>query len=140
MEDLFKICGIVNLKKGEGRTIKAGGMWVYDNEIESIMGDAPDGTLVEVHDFDGYFMGIGFINRRSKLTVRMMSRHQHVIDEDFIEQRVRDCVEYRKHTVDMSSCRLVFGEADFLPGLLTKFSDVLVVESLLRWELTDSSQ
>lgn len=131
MEDLFKICGIVNLKKGEGRTIKAGGMWVYDNEIESIMGDAPDGTLVEVHDFDGYFMGIGFINRKSKLTVRMMSRHQHVIDEDFIEQRVRDCVEYRKHTVDMSSCRLVFGEADFLPGIvIDKFSDVLVVESL----------
>lgn len=131
MEDLFKICGIVNLKKGEGRTIKAGGMWVYDNEIESIMGDAPDGTLVEVHDFDGYFMGIGFINRRSKLTVRMMSRHQHVIDEDFIEQRVSDCVEYRKHTVDMSSCRLVFGEADFLPGIvIDKFSDVLVVESL----------
>ena len=131
MEDLFKICGIVNLKKGEGRTIKAGGMWVYDNEIESIMGDAPDGTLVEVHDFDGYFMGIGFINRRSKLTVRMMSRHQHVIDEDFIEQRVRDGVEYRKHTVDMSSCRLVFGEADFLPGIvIDKFSDVLVVESL----------
>lgn len=131
MEDLFKICGIVNLKKGEGRTIKAGGMWVYDNEIESIMGDAPDGTFVEVHDFDGYFMGIGFINRRSKLTVRMMSRHQHVIDEDFIEQRVRDCVEYRKHTVDMSSCRLVFGEADFLPGIvIDKFSDVLVVESL----------
>lgn len=131
MEDLFKICGIVNLKKGEGRTIKAGGMWVYDNEIESIMGDAPDGTLVEVHDFDGYFMGIGFINRRSKLTVRMMSRHQHVIDEDFIEQRVRDCVEYRKYTVDMSSCRLVFGEADFLPGIvIDKFSDVLVVESL----------
>lgn len=131
MEDLFKICGIVNLKKGEGRTIKAGGMWVYDNEIESIMGDAPDGTLVEVHDFDGYFMGIGFINRRSKLTVRMMSRHQHVIDEDFIEQRVRECVEYRKHTVDMSSCRLVFGEADFLPGIvIDKFSDVLVVESL----------
>ena len=88
-------------------------------------------TLVEVHDFDGYFMGIGFINRRSKLTVRMMSRHQHVIDEDFIEQRVRDCVEYRKHTVDMSSCRLVFGEADFLPGIvIDKFSDVLVVESL----------
>lgn len=131
MEDLFKICGIVNLKKGEGRTIKAGGMWVYDNEIESIVGGAPDGTLVEVHDFDGYFMGIGFINRRSKLTVRMMSRHQHVIDEDFIEQRVRDCVEYRKHTVDMSSCRLVFGEADFLPGIvIDKFSDVLVVESL----------
>ncbi len=131
MEDLFKIRGIVSLKKGEGRTLKSGGMWVYDNEIASIAGDAPDGTLAEVHDFDGYFMGIGFINRKSKLTVRMMSRHEHVIDEAFIERRVRSCVDYRKHTVDMSSCRLIFGEADFLPGLVVdKFSDVLVVESL----------
>ena len=130
-EDLYKVCGIVNLKKGEGRTIKAGGMWVYDNEIESIMGDIPDGSLVEVHDFDGYFMGIGFLNRKSKISVRMMSRHAHEIDEAFIEKRVRDCVEYRAKTVDMSSCRLIFGEADFLPGLVVdKFSDVLVVESL----------
>ena len=128
MEDLFKIHGIVNLKKGEG---KAGGMWVYDNEIASTMGEIVDGGLVEVHDFDGYFMGIGYINRRSKITVRMMSRRTREIDRAFIEQRVRACVDYRKHTVDMSSCRLIFGEADFLPGIvIDKFSDVLVVESL----------
>ena len=131
MEDLFKIHGIVNLKKGEGRTLKAGGMWVYDNEIASTMGEIVDGRLVEVHDFDGYFMGIGYINRRSKITVRMMSRRTREIDRAFIEQRVRACVDYRKHTVDMSSCRLIFGEADFLPGIvIDKFSDVLVVESL----------
>lgn len=131
MEDLFKIHGIVNLKKGEGRTLKAGGMWVYDNEIASMMGEIVDGGLVEVHDFDGYFMGVGYINRRSKITVRMMSRRTREIDRAFIEQRVRACVDYRKHTVDMSSCRLVFGEADFLPGIvIDKFSDVLVVESL----------
>ena len=131
MEDLFKIYGIVNLKKGEGRTLKAGGMWVYDNEIASTMGEILDGGLVEVHDFDGYFMGIGYINRRSKITVRMMSRRTREIDRAFIEQRVRACVDYRKHTVDMSSCRLIFGEADFLPGIvIDKFSDVLVVESL----------
>ena len=131
MEDLFKIHGIVNLKKGEGRTLKAGGMWVYDNEIASTMGEIVDGVLVEVHDFDGYFMGIGYINRRSKITVRMMSRRTREIDRAFIEQRVRACVDYRKHTVDMSSCRLIFGEADFLPGIvIDKFSDVLVVESL----------
>lgn len=132
MEDLFKIHGIVNLKKGEGRTLKAGGMWVYDNEIASTMGEIVDGGLVEVHDFDGYFMGIGYINRRSKITVRMMSRRTREIDRAFIEQRVRACVDYRKHTVDMSSCRLIFGEADFLPGIvIDKFSDVLVVESLV---------
>lgn len=131
MEDLFKIHGIVNLKKGDGRTLKAGGMWVYDNEIASTMGEIVDGGLVEVHDFDGYFMGIGYINRRSKITVRMMSRRTREIDRAFIEQRVRACVDYRKHTVDMSSCRLIFGEADFLPGIvIDKFSDVLVVESL----------
>ena len=131
MEDLFKIHGIVNLKKGEGRTLKAGGMWVYDNEIASTMGEIVDGGLVEVHDFDGYFLGIGYINRRSKITVRMMSRRTREIDRAFIEQRVRACVDYRKHTVDMSSCRLIFGEADFLPGIvIDKFSDVLVVESL----------
>ena len=131
MDDLFTIHGIATLKKGEGRTLKAGGMWVDDNEIASTMGEIVDGGLVEVHDFDGYFMGIGYINRRSKITVRMMSRRTREIDRAFIEQRVRACVDYRKHTVDMSSCRLIFGEADFLPGIvIDKFSDVMVVESL----------
>ena len=77
MEDLFKIHGIVNLKKGEGRTLKAGGMWVYDNEIASTMGEIVDGGLVEVHDFDGYGLGKGFINRNSKIRVRMMTRNRH---------------------------------------------------------------
>ena len=51
---------IVTLKKGQGRTIKSGGMWVYGNEIESVMGSFENGDLVEVHDFDGYPMGTGF--------------------------------------------------------------------------------
>ena len=122
---------VVTLKKGEGRTIKAGGAWIFDNEIDTVMGSFENGEIVVVHDFDGYFMGIGYINRRSKITVRMMSRRTREIDRAFIEQRVRACVDYRKHTVDMSSCRLIFGEADFLPGIvIDKFSDVLVVESL----------
>ena len=122
---------IVTLKKGEGRMLKSGGLWIFDNEIASILGSFEDGDIVAVHDFDGYFMGIGYINRRSKITVRMMSRRTREIDRAFIEQRVRACVDYRKHTVDMSSCRLIFGEADFLPGIvIDKFSDVLVVESL----------
>ncbi len=130
-KDLFRIQGIASLKKGEGRAIKSGGLWIYDNEIEDIAQTAEDGGLVEVHDFDGYFMGIGFVNRKSKITVRMLSRHARELDEAFFEKRVRSCVEYRLRTVDMSSCRLIFGEADFLPGLVVdKFSDILVVESL----------
>ena len=132
---------IVTLKKGEGRTIKAGGMWIYDNEVATIVGNFEDGDIVTVHDFDGYFMGYGFANRHSKIFIRLLSRKKDaVIDEAFIEERVRAAWNYRKETVDTSSCRVIFGEADFLPGLvIDKFSDVLVVESLAlgidKWKL-----
>ena len=107
-------------------------MWIYDNEIASILGDFENGDLVTVHDFDGYFMGYGFLNMNSKIRVRMMSRRKdQVIDEAFLERRVRNAWEYRKTVCDTSCCRVIFGEADFLPGLVVdKFSDVLVVESL----------
>jgi 23S rRNA (cytosine1962-C5)-methyltransferase len=120
------------LKKGEGRSLKAGGLWVYDNEIDSIMGTFKNGDIVAVRDFDGYMMGRGFINQNSKIRVRMMTRDkEQLIDREFLKKRVREAWEYRKKTVDTSSCRIVFGEADFLPGIvIDKFSDVLVVESL----------
>ena len=122
----------VILKKGEGRTLKAGGAWIFDNEIDKVEGTPEDGSLVEVRDFDGYGMGTGFYNSRSKIRVRMMSRKAgQVIDRDFLRMRVQDAWDYRKKTVDTSSCRIIFGEADFLPGLVVdKFSDVLVVQSL----------
>lgn len=123
---------VVILKKGEGRTIKAGGAWIFDNEIDRIDGDFTNGDIVDVRDFDGYPMGRGFINTVSKITVRMLTRDsEQIIDEDFIEKRVRNAWQYRKDTVDTSSCRIIFGEADFLPGLvIDKYEDVLVVESL----------
>lgn len=122
----------VILKKGEGRTLNAGGAWVFDNEIDKIEGSFNNGDLVKVEAFNGYFLGTGFINTNSKITVRILSRNKdQVVDDNFIEQRVRDAVNYRKSTIDMSSCRLIFGEADFLPGLVVdKYSDVLVVQSL----------
>ena len=123
---------IVTLKKGEGRTLKAGGMWVFDNEIESIMGRFENGSIVTVHDFDGYPMGRGFINQNSKIRIRLMTRNvNQEIDHEFLRNRVRMAWEYRKKPVDTGSSRVIFGEADFLPGLvIDKFSDVLVVESL----------
>ena len=123
---------IVTLKKGEGRFLKGGGMWIFDNEIDLVTGSFEDGDIVLVHDFDGYPMGRGFINRNSKIRVRMMTRNQdQEIDEDFLRMRVRNAWEYRKKTVDTDSCRLIFGEADFLPGFVAdKFSDVLVIQSL----------
>lgn len=123
---------IATLKKGEGRILKAGGAWIYDNEIASIMGSFEDGDIILVHDFDGYPMGKGYINRNSKIRVRMLTRNKdQEIDDDFWRMRLQAAWDYRKSVVDTSSCRVVFGEADFLPGIvIDKFEDVLVVESL----------
>ncbi len=125
---------VVVLKKGEGRTIKAGGAWIFDNEIDSIMGSYENGDVVLVHDFDGFVMGRGFINDNSKIRVRMLSRSKdQLIDQDFIKMRVQAAWDYRKTVMgqDMNCCRLIFGEADWLPGLVVdKYDSILVVECL----------
>ncbi|MGN0350802.1 MAG: class I SAM-dependent rRNA methyltransferase [Roseburia sp.] len=128
---------VVTLKKGEGRTIKAGGMWIFDNEIDTITGSFENGEIVIVHDFDGYPMGRGFINTNSKIRIRMMTRHvEQEIDRTFLQMRVQNAWDYRKVVLgqtkeDISSCRVIFGEADFLPGLVVdKYEDVLVVQCL----------
>lgn len=132
---------VVTLKKGEGRLLKSGGAWVFDNEIDTVMGSFTNGDIVFIHDFDGYPLGKGFINTNSKITVRLLTRDEHrEIDDKFMKDRVRDAWEYRKKTVDTGCCRVIFGEADFLPGFVAdKFSDVLVVQSLAlgidRWKL-----
>ena len=123
---------VVTLKKGEGRTLKAGGAWVFDNEIANSLGSYENGDIVLVHDFDGYPMGNGFINQNSKIRIRMMTRKSdQEVDEAFLRMRVQNAWDYRKTIVDTSSCRIIFGEADFLPGLvIDKYEDVLVVECL----------
>ena len=149
---------IVTLKKGEGRTIKAGGAWIFDNEIDTIVGTFTNGDIVTVHDFDGYPMGKGFINQNSKIRIRMMTRHaDQKIDTEFLRMRVQNAWDYRKQVMaggndrvlgveeaekmlpgigttgrpDLNCCRVIFGEADFLPGLVVdKYADVLVVECL----------
>ena len=115
---------VVTLKTGEGRYLQKGGPWIYDNEIADISPGAEDGGLVRVCGENGWPLGQGFLNRRSKLTVRMLTRDPDAeINEDFFLMRLKNAWEYRKKVVDTSSCRLVFGEADFLPGLVVdKFS------------------
>lgn len=128
---------VVTLKKGEGRTIKAGGLWIFHNEIDTIVGTFKNGDVVTVHDFDGYPMGKGFINQNSKIRIRMLTRHvEQEINRDFLQMRVQNAWDYRKVVMgqnpgDIGACRVIFGEADFLPGLVVdKYADVLVVECL----------
>ena len=122
----------VILKKGEGRLLKSGGSWIFDNEIAGVEGGFENGDIVLVRDFDGYPMGRGFINLHSKIRVRMLTRDiGQEIDRAFLRERLEAAWNYRKKTVDTASCRIVFGEADFLPGItIDKYEDVLVVESL----------
>lgn len=148
----------VILKKRQGREFKAGGLWIYDNEIDRVEGSFENGDIIELHDFDGYFLGYGFINENSKIRVRIMSRKKdNPVDLMLLEKRVRDAWNHRKNIMrsyikeyllggkELStitdeersdaltrlSTRLIFGEADFLPGItIDKFSDVLVIESL----------
>ena len=117
------------IKKGGARAFKAGGLWIYDNEISRIDGTFEDGDILAVEDFDGYFLGWGFINTASKICIRMLSRKkEQVITPAFLEERVRAAWDYRKKVIDTSSCRVIFGEADFLPGItVDKYEAVLVV-------------
>lgn len=133
---------IVTLKKGEGRTLKAGGLWIYSNEIDTIAGRFKNGDVVTVRDFDGYPMGKGFINQNSKIRIRMMTRHAgQEINEAFLKMRIENAWNYRKTVLsgtgdvktceDLQACRVIFGEADFLPGLVVdKYADVLVIQCL----------
>ncbi|MDY6323978.1 MAG: class I SAM-dependent rRNA methyltransferase [Catonella sp.] len=138
----------IYLKKGEGRILRANGAWVYDNEIERETDGIGDGDVVEIVSNTGFSFGLGVINHASKIRVRLLSRDPHEeINNDFFVKRVRAAWEYRKHvlgeentigTKDGSgsitvpaSCRVIFGEADMLPGItIDKYSDVLVIESL----------
>ena len=93
------------LKKGGGRFFKAGGLWIYDNEIDRVSGSFTDGDLLSVRDHDGYFLGYGFINRASTIRIRMMSRSEdEPVSTALLYRRVKDAWEYRKKVIDTSSC------------------------------------
>ena len=114
---------------------RLGHPWVFADEIIRIEGDYIDGDLVDVMNDKARYIGTGFINNNSKIRVRIISRNANDnFDEKFFERRLRYAVEYR-HTVmpgaDFKCCRLIFGEADFLPGLtVDRFNDVLVAQVL----------
>ena len=120
----------VKLKRNEGRTISAGGLWVFDNEIDAVDGTYENGDIVEVVSFKDDYLGYGYINDNSKIRIRILSRDKNdLIDREFFKQRFLDAWNYRKSVVDTDCCRIVFSDSDRLPGLVVdKFNDVLVFE------------
>lgn len=120
------------LHKGKGRKAEAGHPWIFTDEIDEYDGEYENGDVVEVYNFKHDFIGKGYINDVSKIAIRILTRDiNEEIDEDFFRRRLKNAWDYRKKVIDTSSCRFVFGEADFLPGLtIDKFEDYYVIQSL----------
>lgn len=120
--------------KGE-RALTGGHPWVYEGEVVSLEGTAEDGGLVDVVSRRGSWLGCGFYNSRSKIRVRLVSRNANDdFSDEFWTRRLRYAWEYRKTVMgetDSRCCRIIFGEADFFPGLtVDRFEDVLVAQVL----------
>lgn len=121
----------VTLKTGEDKRILRGHSWIYDNEIKSVEGPVTPGAIADVYSFKDNFIGRGYINPKSKIRVRILTTKQEQINREFFYQRIKTAWDYRQKVVDTSCCRVIFGEADFLPALIVdKFGDYLVVQTL----------
>lgn len=121
----------VILKKGEEKRILAGHPWVYANEVSRIEGKDTQGSIAKVNNFEGRFIGYGFINHASKIIVRIISRDDTPIEDNFFYQRIKASNDYRVGLGYDNNYRVVFGESDMLPGLIVdKFGEYLSIQVL----------
>ncbi len=131
----------VFLRKTRESRVHSGHPWVFLSDIEKVEGEFENGDVVDVASWRGTFLGKAFYNPKSQIALRMLTTHDEEINEEFWAKRVRAAWEYRKLLCDPMSCRLIFSESDFIPGLIVdKFEDVLVMQSLClgveKWKST----
>lgn len=139
---------VVHLARGRHKRVAEGHPWVFQGEVDFIRGDYQPGDIVTVVDSRGHLLGKGYINPKSQIIVRILTTKDEAVDGDFFRKRIEQAWSYRRRTLaDLSSCRVVFAEADFLPGLIVdKFGEVLVLQALSlgidRWipEIADALQ
>ncbi|MEQ8171683.1 MAG: class I SAM-dependent rRNA methyltransferase [Candidatus Eremiobacterota bacterium] len=122
----------IYLKKHEENRVKSGHPWIFSNEINSIEGTCRDGDIVDVCDFKKKYVGTGYFNSHSLITVRILSREDTAIDRTFLFSRIMDALNYRyKITGKRDAFRIIFSESDFLPGLIVdKYGKFLVMQFL----------
>ena len=125
---------VVHVINGRQKKLLQGHPWVYGNEIERVEGETTDGELVTVVDFRGRYMGTGFYNSKSLITVRLLTHKSEEITDDLIAARVKAACDYRRFVMQREgtdSCRLIYGEADRLPGVIAdRFGGVIVLQVL----------
>jgi len=111
--------------------VRGGHPWVFASDVDKVVGDYEAGDVVTVESSKGTFLGKAFYNPKSQIAIRMITYKDEVIDAEFFKRRVETAWEYRKMFADPMSCRLIFSESDYLPGLICdKFNDVLVIQSM----------
>ncbi len=118
-------------KKVSDRVIN-GHPWIFGNELGDTEGTAEAGDMVEVYSYNGSFIGKGYYNPASQITIRLVTRNKaEVVDDNFFYNRIKNAWEYRKQIGYVENCRLIFGEADQLPALIIdKFNDYFVIQTL----------
>ena len=122
----------VYLKRKISRRVVDGHPWIFNNEVERVEGEVSGGETVDVFTHDSKFVGQGYINPKSQILVRLLTRQKsEQINEDFFLNRIRECWKYRSTLGYTENCRLVFGEADSLPQLIIdKFNDYFVIQTM----------
>jgi 23S rRNA (cytosine1962-C5)-methyltransferase len=122
----------IYLNKKINLRISNGHPWVFGNEVKDMEGNPAGGDIVEVFNLDKKFIGRGYFNSKSQIRVRLLTRQkEEKIDEAFFFRGIQEAWTYRKKIGYTENCRLVFGEADHLPGLiLDKFNDYIVLQTL----------
>lgn len=121
----------VTLRKTRETRVRGGHPWIYASEIEKVDGAFENGDIVDVCDFRGKFIGRGFYNPVSQISLRILTRVDEPCDRAFFARRIQDAWDYRRTLCDPESCRLIYSESDFLPGLVVdKYADVLALQSL----------
>ncbi len=126
------IAGIVVLKRGPERRLRSGHQWVYSGDVGSLEGEPGKGSVVEVVDARGRFVGMGHYNAESMLRVRLLSRRRELLDRAWLAQRLAQAWAHRQRCLDETAvCRVVYGEGDSLPGLVVdRYGPVVVLQTL----------
>ncbi|MEB1806746.1 MAG: class I SAM-dependent rRNA methyltransferase [Bacillaceae bacterium] len=123
----------VVLNRKRRKRLEQGHPWVYQSEVASIEGDYNPGDIVDVYNHQNFFLAKGFINPNSQMIVRILSYEKdEAIDQAFFYRKVKKAWAHRERFVpNVRSCRAIYGEADFLPGLIVdKYEDTLVVQNM----------
>jgi 23S rRNA (cytosine1962-C5)-methyltransferase len=121
----------VYLKRKISQRIALGHPWIFNNEVEKIVGPVTAGDIVEVYYADEQFAGRGYINPASQIIVRLLTRKKEEINADFFLLKIKEAWTYRQKMGYTENCRLIFGEADGLPTLIIdKFNDYFVIQTL----------